>query len=97
MARQTNPDKKNYTIRATEEKYVESSVYQSQRDKNKRYDATQDKIILRVPAGVREKIQSYIEKIDEAEETKDKYLVCGRHSMNAFILDLIQRETGIEF
>lgn len=50
-------------------------------ERNKRYKQTQDQIVLAVPKGARDEIKTYA-----AEKG---------HSMNGYIIDLIEKDIGV--
>lgn len=85
MPRTANPDKKD------------GKVYKSVKKAIAEYEAKKpvDKIIIRVPAGAREKIQRYVEQKAAEEPTNRKYVTDkGRPSVNGLIKSLLEDELG---
>ena len=71
---------------------TDSGLYKSKIEASKEYDRTQvDNVRLRVPQGIREKMQAHVDSLP-------KYEVKGKahHSVNAWLVDLIKKELEIE-
>ena len=85
MPKKANPDLK------------EGKVYISQKKATAEYEAKNpmDKIIVRVPAGARDKVTKYVEQKAAEDPSNRKYASDkGRPSVNALIKTLLEEELG---
>lgn len=76
-----------------------SGYYRSRIAHSQSYDKNAvDKIIVRVPRGTRELLNTYVEEMALKEPENPKYSDVSRKrpSLNALIKFLLQEETGIE-
>ncbi len=83
--------------KADPSKKSSGKVYDSQIAASKRWEADNpmDKIIIRVPAGSRDKIAAYVERQAAAHPGNPKYSTeKGRPSVNALIKHLLEAEIG---
>lgn len=90
MPKKADPDKKVRTSKNTE-------VYQSQYEANSRWerDNPQEKILIRLPLGSKEIINTYVESKAKEEPDNPKYSTGkGRPSITAFLRALIEEEIG---
>ena len=89
MAKKENPALKN-----------EGGVYLSQKDASRKYEEKIEQLTLRVPAGTRAILNDYVTAKAKDDEENPKYNSYNgkawRPSLNAFIIYLIEQETGIK-
>ena len=88
---------KDPTLKRTNPKTGEPSTYYSQVRASDKWEKKnpQEKIIIRVPAGARQKINAYVERMAAEEPDNPMYSTDkGRPSVNAMICALIEQEIG---
>ena len=87
MAKKENPALKN-----------DSGVYLSQKNASRKYEEKVEQLTLRVPAGTRAILNDYVTAKSKGDEDNPKYNSYNgkawRPSVNAFIIYLIEQETG---
>lgn len=90
MARKEDPKYKELHIEAREEQIIDTNTYQSRRNAMKKYEEERvEQLTVRVPKGTRSLISKYVE--DHIEDHPE-WTAKGKASVNAFIVDLINKE-----
>lgn len=76
-----------------------SDIYKSQYPANERWSEKNptDKLIIRIPAGMRDKLTEYVTRMAAENPGNPKYSTAkGRPSVNALVNTLLAEEMGIE-
>lgn len=97
MARQKDESKRTQPRTVKIKRTFDGGTYKSQQAASKKWEEKnpQEKIILRVPAGMRDKINAYVEMKANENPNDRKYSTDkGRPSVNAMINTLIAEEMG---
>ena len=63
----------------------DNKTRRSQLNASEKYDSSVEHVRLRVPAGMKERMQKHVDQLPQ-------YEIKGKHSINAWLVDLITRE-----